>query len=514
MKRIILITAFSLLVLVTRAQLSRIDTLNYPNPYNAKTTLVRNYNENYNIIMSYGPRPNLILPLDTVKDQSFFYIENINTGVIIYLFSLPGGYKVNDIRFVTLRREENGGTTDFCCFCGTQTRIVDGYWTAVIDDEPSYYVLVPQTYGFVGFFSMDDAINPTGSCTAKVRNIEKTSELWRMTCYAEDSGYYHPYQTAFRDNVVADVIGVPDTTAAPSCFCRVKFYPDYNGASLWVNNIRFNKYSQEIMRDIVGTESYVVTASENSGFDDTIRLRYNDKETELHVGGLELSDTYFPVELSSTFLWGGTISTNTFIHPFKLCSLPNESFSLAFQGRYVTGLYTYRYSLATGISLINGTYEKGDHILRDLVYMPQSEMIAALMDGDIYPQMTSMTPYSVTISDNLPITVLYNKSCTLQSLYPYINNAWEYLLWSGIHSTVPANTHLARQRMLNEYDNTSTCFDPGGDVSSDTTISNGTSNASFRIFKRFSDDQVKYPVRLIVFTPMEVEKIPLCKKME
>ena len=268
------------------------------------------------------------------------------------------------------------------------------------------------------------------------------------------------------------------------------------------------------MRDIVGTESYVVTASENSGFDDTIRLRYNDKETELHVGGLELSDTYFPVELSSTFLWGGTISTNTFIHPFKLCSLPNESFSLAFQGRYVTGLYTYRYSLATGISLINGTYEKGDHILRDLVYMPQSEMIAALMDGDIYPQMTSMTPYSVTISDNLPITVLYNKSCTLQSLYPYINNAWEYLLWSGIHSTVPANTHLARQRMLNEYDNTSTCFDPGGDVSSETTISNGTSNASFRIFKRFSDDQVKYPVRLIVFTPMEVEKIPLCKKME
>jgi len=501
---------FILLFETLHAQVSRVDTLNTPNPFKAISTLVRNYNEDYNIIMSYGERPNLALPLDTVKAQSYFYIENINTGDITKIFALPGGYKVNDIQFVTLRKVGSDATVDYCFFCGTQTRI-NSYWSISLDGQPSYLVLEPYTHGFVGFFKMDDAISPTTGYFAKVRNIEQTKELWRMACYTEGFGHYYPYQSAYKDNIVADIIGVPDTTNAPSCFCRVKCYPDYNGTTKWDNNMRLNINSLEVMRDIVATEDYVVTVSENLGFNDTIRLRYNDKETHLHSGGLQLRNTYYQVRLSTTYLWGSFIPGMRFKAPLKLCALPENQFAMAFQSRIVDGLYTYRYGLSNFLGLINGTYEKGVHKLQDLIYMPQSQKIAALMEGESYPQMTSLTPYSFSIGFGLLTNVLYHDQYYLQSLYPYQKNGEEYLLWGGIDRSELPNTCVARQRLVSEEDLMTSCFYYGSDEAASVDIMQFEQISPFPIFTRYVDNQIKYPVRDIPFLPVLVEKDATCE---
>lgn len=225
MKKIALIILFSFLpFLRLAAQISEIEQIfrSHDNDYVQYTSIVRNYDTKYNVLSQYGYFNNETRA-DTIKGYSSFMIQNTNTGVIKHIFDLPKGYQVNDVRFVTLRKIDGVTTEDFCCFCGTRTELGNqGYLTR----------------GFAGFFSMQQAINPSSTYTAKVRDVERTIALYRMVCYGEEYGYYYHLQNSFIDNAVLDIIGLEDTVNGPSCFCRAKFYPDVYGGTRWDNNIR------------------------------------------------------------------------------------------------------------------------------------------------------------------------------------------------------------------------------------------------------------------------------------
>ena len=197
--------------------------------------------------------------------------------------------------------------------------------------------------------------------------------------------------------------------------------------------------------------------------------------------------------------------------PLKLCALPENRFAMAFQSRIVDGLYTYRYEISNFLGLINGTYEKGVHKLQDLIYMPQSQKIAALMEGESYPQMTSLTPYSISIGFGSLSNVLYHDQYYLQSLYPYQKNGEEYLLWGGIDRSELPNTCVARQRLVSEEDLMTSCFYYGSDEAASVDIMQFEQISSFPIFTRYGDDQIRYPVRDIPFSPIPVEKDATCK---
>ncbi len=160
-------------------------------------TIVRNYDNNYIIISDYGFDPDGPTPNNPVVEYTAFYIQNIATGTLTRLFKMPYGYDVHDVRFVTLRRDSLGTQSkNYCCFCGTKKRFIGEYYGYTIGDEPPVIEYLFDSAGFAGFFSMDDAIDvavnpllPTNA-TAKIRDVEGTASLYRMTCYAEGPCHY------------------------------------------------------------------------------------------------------------------------------------------------------------------------------------------------------------------------------------------------------------------------------------------------------------------------------------
>lgn len=179
---------------------------------------------------------------------------------------------------------------------------------------------------------MNEALNPTASYTAKVRDVEKTIELYKMTCYAEAYGYYHSYQNSFIDNAVLDIIGTDDTVNAPSCFCRAKFYPDCYGSTRWDNNIRCN--TNEILTDITKTDDYVVTSS-HCTTGNTQWIRYSGKEDHLIMGGLQLSPDVNAVDFTSLTIrptCSNPINISYFnrIGPARICHTKNNGIEISY----------------------------------------------------------------------------------------------------------------------------------------------------------------------------------------
>ena len=105
MKRIILFLVAFLQLFSLSAQISEIEQIYgpYNDEYTLYTTIVRNYNDKYNVLMKYGSYANVVYT-DPITDRSSFMIQNTSTGDIVHIVDLPLGYQVNDIRFVTLRK--------------------------------------------------------------------------------------------------------------------------------------------------------------------------------------------------------------------------------------------------------------------------------------------------------------------------------------------------------------------------------------------------------------------------
>ena len=351
-------------IIKTGAQVSEWENIfrSSNNEYIQYTSIVRNYDVNHNVIAQYGRyTAEPINPTDdSSRSSTSFLIQNTSTGDITHIVTLPVGYQVNDVRFVTLRKIDGTATEDFFCFCGTRTRFDGIEYLPYFGGMPEYICLYSK-HGFAGFFSMEDALNPTSSCTAKVRDVEKTKELYRMTCYAEEHGYYYSYQNSFLDNAVLDIIGLDDTVNAPSCFCRAKFYPDCYGGVRWDNNIRFNSY--EILTDITKTDDYVVTTSHNNT-GNSLWIRYSGQEDHLVIGGMQLNTVVNAIDFSQLRIQWDCESYEVYYNfnragNAKLCNTLYDGIDVSYSilGQSIGGLLNCQYGYSNGImSFVNGAY--------------------------------------------------------------------------------------------------------------------------------------------------------------
>ena len=518
MKRIILFLVAFLQLFSLSAQISEIEQIYgpYSDEYTLDTTIVRNYNDKYNVLMKYGSYANVVYT-DPITDRSSFMIQNTNTGDIVHIVDLPLGYQVNDIRFVTLRKMDGVTTVDFCCFCGTRTRFDGIIYPFEPPEDRTDYIYTYSTHGFAGFFSMEEALNPSTSFTAKVRDVEGTKELYRMACYPEQYGKYYQYQSSFIDNAVLDIIGVDDTVNKPSCYCRAKFYPVYGGGGVhWDNNMRYNNY--DVLTEITKTDDYVVATSNNVA-GDSLWIRYSDQEDHHCPGGLELNDYVNAIDFSLMTMGMGcyeTIGIDDFSlkSPGKICHTTDNGTELCFlmDGQGFGGLLNCQYTYSNGtLSFHRGAYLKGSQLAKDLIYMPLNDATAVLFNDNT--DYVSVLTWTKNTYCNFPVVQFFNKDFGLHSITLQKRNGYEHLFWTGdelnnLHSPV----YLMSQRGEQGGGYEQTCHSRNYDEAQPVTINHAVENKRLRIGLRFAYDDVTYPVTYINFYPYELEKEFQCVK--
>ncbi len=507
MKKIILnIFIFGALVQTADAQSVGIIQPMLSNSYFTTETVVRNYNDTFNIISSCGEDPSAPTTNPIVWEYTDFFIRDNSTGSLARLFSLPVGYTVHDIRFVTLRKmSDTTQSSDFCCFCGTK-RIYKGIYA---NHDGSYYYKI-DSVGFAGFFSMDDAIeasnNPyvPSSATAKVREVEGTSELFRMTNYGEGRGYHVYEQTAFWDNAVLDIIGITNHTwGKRPCQTRTKFYPDFNGTVIWDNNLRFNPSSNEILCDITGTDDFVVTVSRYKTNKHDVFMRYSIKESYFYYGGRELSATINTINWNKLRLCYNNIdgvSGLLFSDSLRVCNMTNNdfAFTLGVDNTDVQGIHTYRFRINNGLLFQDGAYEKwSNNVVRELVYLPTNKYTAVLTSDAFNTNSTTIINKWNTNECYSSFQILYSSSYNQQSVAPYSIGA-EYLSWGMISYSVNAPLFLMDYQI--PFSGNSNCAYISEDKASSVSIETTASTLSLPIQKRYPFDSITYPTYYINFT--------------
>ena len=494
------------------AQISEIEQIfcQYSEEYVPYTSIVRNYDDKHNVLMMYGHYSNVVYT-DSITGRSSFVIQNTATGALEHLFDLPLGYQVNDIKFVTLRKMDGVSTVDYCCFCGTRTQFEGIVYPFTPEGETPYYIYTYSTHGFAGFFSMEEALNPSSSFTAKVRDIEKTKELYKMECYPEQYGKYYQYQNTFIDNAVLDIIGVDDTVNKPSCYCRAKFYPVYTGGGIrWDNNIRYNNY--DVLTDITKTDDYVVATSNNVA-GDSLWIRYSDQEDHHCPGGLELNDYVNAIDFSLMTMQincYNSIGIADFSResPARICHTTDNGTELCFlmDGQGFGGLLNCQYTYSNGaLSFHRGAYLKGSQLAKDLIYMPLNDATAVLFNDNT--DYVSVLTWTKNTYCNFPVVQFYNEDFGLHSITLQKRNGYEHLFWTGdelnnLHSPV----YLMSQRGEQGGGYEQTCHSRNYDEAQPVTIKHAVENKRLRIGLRFAYDDVTYPVTYINFYPYELEK--------
>lgn len=491
------------------------------NLYVQYTSIVRNYDKEHNVLMQYGYYTNLVTT-DTIKSRSSFMIQNTNTGDITQIVNLPLGYKVNDVRFVRLLKNDSVTTEDFCCFCGTRTQFDGIEYLPTPPGEPSQYIELYSKHGFAGFFSMDEALNPSTSYTAKVRDVEKTKELYRMTCYAESDGYYHQNQNIFIDNAVLDIIGLDDTVNKPSCFCRAKFYPRYGtyGTDVrWDNNMRFN--NNEYLTDITKTDDYVVTVSHNiSG--NTQWTRYSGQEDHLIFGGLELNDYVNDVNFNSLRIddnCNNSHETGYFsrIDNAKVCHVDSNEIAVGFRmyNQGYEGILTSRYNYTNGtMNFLKGSYLKSSPTIEEMIHLPNNDVTAIVYNENLsIPDYVAVFEWNKNKNCNYPVKTFYSYEINVQSITLQQRNGYEHLVWSGINPSdqfSPLFLMTQRGQQGNGYSHT--CHLTINTVANNIKLENTIQENQLRIGIRFPYNTDEYPVTFINFNPHEIGKEFQCVK--
>lgn len=518
-RRIILFLVAFLQLFSLSAQISEIEQIYgpYSDEYTLYTTIVRNYNDKYNVLMKYGSYANVVYT-DSIKGRSAFMIQNTSTGDIVHIVDLPLGYQVNDIRFVTLRKMDGVTTEDFCCFCGTRTRFDGIICLPALPDEPNIYVYTYSKHGFAGIFSMEEALSPSSSYTANVRDVEGTKELYEMVCYPEQYGYYYHNQNSYIDHINMDIIGIDDTVNAPSCFCRAKLYPRYSGSSVrWDNNMRFN--NNEILTDITKTDDYVVTTSHTT-IGDSLWIRYSDQEVYHILGGWELNDFVNAIDFSSLTMQTDCESSFR-IENFsrksdaKICHTRGDGTEISFlmDGQSYGGLINSQYDYINGtLYFKRGAYLKSWPQVKELIHLPSNNATAVLYNDN--SDFVSVLKWSKNnIYCNYPVRKFYNNGLKLQSITLQKRNGYEHLFWSGNDVGTPHSPmYLMSQRGEQGGGYEQTCHSKNEDNAQPVIINHSLREKKMRIGLRFAYDEVRYPVTYINFAPYVIEKEFQCVK--
>lgn len=474
---------------------------------NGDSVLVRAYNDRYEIVSIREGIHNIPNTASLFPPPTTFLIRDLNDfdSSILSLGSLPGNYIINDIQFIRLGLNGVSDSIDYCVFCGTRISIVDEYWTLPDEDGNSNYVIQTDTSGFVGFFSMLDALNPDTTGVIRYRDIEWTTSLDKMAVYAEhQSLHFDPSKTSLIDNAVVDVIGKADTNLnRQSCICRVKFYPDFNGGVLWDNNIRSSSTPSEEVLDIVGTDSYVVTVSQLASDNNRLLLRVSDKEHVLHYGGLELDSIVFIYDLQYLYATSAIDQSpnNRFRDPVRLCRLRGDTVNLVFQ-LYINsssptdvGVVTIKIPCSNP-GMATATYCKGEYELRDVDYHKRSNKMSYLLWET---QSSNPHVYFAVGNTSMKGINVGNSHTRSLSLYSYESSC--YALFGGDERT-SASDHLflGRQQFVSDFK--TDCYESVIQPVSDVSITNiSTGVYAFTIQERFLNNPVNYPTGQTTFQP-------------
>lgn len=514
--------------MTARSQVSGIERLEFENSYFADSTIVRNYNDTFSVVMSYGHYENTPAINGLFNSSSFILRDNTNSSMT-HIVSLPIGYQVNDVRFVSLTRKL-GGEDLYCCFCGTRYIYKDMYAMVDSNGNPTnMYYYVYDSVGFAGFFWMKEALSPNTSCTAKVRDVEKAKQLFRMTCYAQSEGSLWNMQSTYRDNAVLDIVGVPKSYVnAASAFWRVKFYPVFPPAfqpsgTRWDNNIRYDTLvGIEKMVDVTQTDNYVVTVSKSMEDDNRLWLRFSGKETTYVYNGLQLSSLIHPLKMNTLNIGGELLPEGemSIVETPRVCGVHLDEFAVAYRMQNDefehVGLLTFRHDLTsgTGSATLDGLYNNGDYMLDDLIYMYWHDVTATLQrhrgsrahitDANYW----LATMYSYNLCRRFSVDDI-----NLQSICFY-RQAGDVMLWSGIDAVTQMPPYILYQFVPSPKDMYTSCLEHEDILSTQTKIDMGEETYEFPICERFYDVWENYPVSFCHFDPYEINAKSLCEKKE
>lgn len=510
-KTLVLLLAFLPMIRLS-AQVSEVEEVlvSTSNDFIHYSSVVRNYNDTINILMLYGRSQNDVAS-DSAVGHCTFYTQNTNTGEIKRLFDMPRAYKINDIRFVTLRKISGVTTEDFCCFCGTRSQF-EWYEYPLNPGSGALPIEIHSKHGFAGFFSMTQALNPTATYSAKVRDVENTKELYRMTCYAESGGMYSHYNDVlYLDNAVLDIIGLDDTVNAPSCFCRVKFYPNYPVYGVfWDNNMRYN--NTEVLTDITKTDDFVVTVSHNT-IGDSLWVRHSGQEYYLFSGGMELNDHVNAIGFDWATI-GLSCKENEVLDHFvrmndaKICQTTGNETELAFYMNAMGygGLVYCRYNYDGLMHFKQGAYLHSLHNVKEVLHMPLNDA-TAIINTFNNDYVTVLNWKQDTLFCNYPVMQFYQSSINAQSISLQRRNGYEHLLWSGrqTNNTV-SNMFLMTQRGEQGGGYNKPCHEKNTWKAQPITIDHDIDEKNMNIQIRYPYDYERYPVTYINFNPQSIDK--------
>lgn len=487
------------------------------NSYEQLSSIVRNYDVTTNVIMQYGHFTSAGSQ-NVLRDGSSFMIQNTTTGGITHIFDLPNGYQVNDVQFVTLRKIDGVTTQDFCVFCGTRTQLDDVIQTPTLPGETPQYQYQYSKHGFAGFFAMNEALSPSASFTAKVRDVEKTRELYKMVCYAEEHGTYYSHQNSFLDNAVLDIIGLDDTISAPSCFCRARFYPGYNGGIRWDNDMRYN--SNEVLTDIAMTDDYVVTSSHSATGNDQW-IRYSEKEDHWVTGGLQLNNYVYSID--STLLTIHNHCNSSFnIYNLerpgtaKICHTRHNGIELSYRvkadGFY--GLLNCQYNYDNGtLQFLRGAYYKCLPSVYELIYMPRNNA-TAITYKESNQDMVTIISWERNNNCYYPTKQYWEDNIDIHSITLQNRGGYEHLFWSGMkRDDLYSPLYLLMHRVILGYRTDPTCHNTFSNSALPVTIGYVPDWNPMTIAMQFDYNDITYPVMYISFNPHDIESDVICSRL-
>lgn len=508
----------------TKSQVSQIDRMDFEQDYHADSSLIFNYTPKHNILVSYGYFENTP-SIHGLHRKSSFFLEDIGSGNSVHLVTLPVGYKVNDVCFVSLKRDSSDLYDDYCCFCGIHIKYLDTYAFFDTTLRDSYFYIYDTT-GFVGYFKMNDAYSPSTSKVATIRDVEGAKELNRMIGYEERYGSYHANQTTYADNAVLDIVGVPvDSLHALSCMCRVKFYPEYpifygygsiNGTR-WDNNIRYDNHGIEIMENIAEGIDQFVTVSRFKDNDTTVWIRFNQKETSLVSGGLELNHTILYLKLSQLNISDNYLENRFltyFKSPIQLCFNRDNNYSMAFRllndREPFDGVTTIRFDNNESNIKWDASIDVGHCGVNDLIYYYYLDGTSTILQEDgNRAQIASFTYWNESSYNYYPTIHLTTSNYVLQSSSWHFDNN-DIICWTGIHNQDSKPIYLLKQSILPSEETTLSCSSISNHESLKATIEKNIDSKAFDIKIRYPDLQDVFTIERIHFNPYTVKRKKLC----
>lgn len=503
------------------AQMSGIIRMMQPNNYASASTLLLNYDGKTNIIMSYGHYVNSANP-DGIDNFSSFFVQQTDSWYIQHLVDLPRGYKVNDMKILSLKHKYDDYYEYYCCFCGTRTTGYDYIYPLQRDEV----TIVPITNGFVGYFKVESIFNPSHSDSVVLRDVECSKELHKMTCYAEENGVYCNNQYVFRDNAILDIIGISSSYCVNNCnhpdlsaFWRVKFYPQYPysyspSGTRWDNNIRYNTDDAERIIDIIGTKNFVVTISHPTNDYKNLWIRYSDKEIH-HIGsGVELNYYFDQIKLSSLTIDGIEIQSphsTEYTLPLRLANTIDDDFTFAFKAHNfedeVNGIFVYNKPFIPSLPFIKGFYDNGVYRLDELTYLPNNDASSYTFHLDEQKTKNTGIAFWNHIDSNKYITNhLYSNNICINSFIPF-DIGDEVLSWSGINENYYIQPYILYQKISYPLEDVQHCQTLTKKLSNKSNINYETREHDFYIKERYSDVN---EVTKIPFSPYEIEIKILC----